>query len=151
MEFEYEIRRYTAYLRGFCQAFGEHEAEYEESNDINWLLADEQVGLILSPEVKRTFYREILGHKTVIPTLRLSESCLQLDDLRHPLKGENDLRGLQALRQLIQHENPTHLYLTYHFIYPAGTRIVTFSKKMPLPILYKEMRPLKVVTTFDAD
>ena len=151
MEFEYEIRRYTAYLRGFCQAFGEHEAQYEESNDINWLLADEQVGLILSPEVKRTFHRGILGHKSEVPTLKLSESSLELDYLRHPLENENDMRGLQALRQLIQQENPTHLYLTYHFIYPQGTRIVTFSKKTPLPILYKEMLPLKVVLIFDAD
>ena len=151
MEFEYEIRRYTAYLRGFCQAFGDHEAEYEENNDINWLLANEQVGLILSPEVKRTFQRGILGNKTVIPTLRLSESSLQLNRLRHPLEGENDMRGLQALRQLLQQESPTYLYLTYHFIYQSGTRIVTFSKKMPLPIFYKEMRPLKVVAIFDAD
>ncbi len=151
MEFEYEIRRYTAYLRGFCQAFGEHEGQYEESSDINWLLANEQVGLILSPEVKRTFYRVILGRETVIPTLRLSQSSLKLGDLRHPLEGENDMQGLQALRQLIQHESPTHLYLTYHFIYPPGTRIVTFSKKTPLPILYKKMRPLKVEVIFDAD
>jgi hypothetical protein len=145
MDFEYEIRRYTAYLRGFCQAFGDHQAEYEENNDINWLIADDQVGLILSAEVKRTFHREILGHKAVIPTLRLSGSSMQLDDSRHPAESENDIRGLQALRRLIQQENPTHLFLTYHFIYPPGTRIVTFSKKMPLPILYKEMRPLKVV------
>jgi hypothetical protein len=151
MEFEYEIRRYTAYLRGFCQAFGEHEGQYEESSDINWLLANEQVGLILSPEVKRTFYRVILGRETVIPTLRLSQSSLQLGDLKHPLEGENDMQGLQALRQLIQQESPTHLYLTYHFIYPPGTRIVTFSKQRPLPIFYKKMRPLKVVLIFDAD
>jgi hypothetical protein len=38
----------------------------------------------------------------------------------------------------------THMFLTYHLIYPPGTRIITVSLKPPLPLLYKEMAPLAV-------
>lgn len=34
------------------------------------------------------------------------------------------------------------MFLTYHLIDPPGTRIVTVSRKPPLPLLYKEMAPL---------
>ena len=142
---EYQVKRYNAYLRGFCQAFGEHEAQFEPDNDVNWLLAAEQVGLILSADVKRVFHRGLLGRRAEVPTLKVTETFLQLGDSRLSLSGESDRQGLHALRQLIQHEKPMHLYLTYHFTYPAGTRIVTFSKNTPLPIIYKEMRPVKVL------
>ena len=107
-------------------------------------LAEDQVGLILGENARRTFHRLLLGRRAGIPTLTLSESSLQAGHTRHVLHREDDRLGMLALRQLVQREEPTYLYLTYHLYYPAGTRIVTFSKRAPLPIIYKPMRPMKV-------
>jgi hypothetical protein len=37
-----------------------------------------------------------------------------------------------------------HLYLTYHFLYRSGTRIVTLSRKQPLAIIYKQISPMQI-------
>jgi len=37
-----------------------------------------------------------------------------------------------------------HLYLTYHFMYQRGTRIITFSNEQPWPLIYKEIEPMQV-------
>jgi hypothetical protein len=37
-----------------------------------------------------------------------------------------------------------HMFLSYHLIYPPGTRIITVSRRSPLPLLYKEMAPLPI-------
>jgi hypothetical protein len=39
------------------------------------------------------------------------------------------------------------MFLTYHLIYPPGTRIITVSSKPPLGLLYREMEPLTVVVS----
>jgi hypothetical protein len=52
--------------------------------------------------------------------------------------------GYAALRELLLGPEEAHMYLTYHLIYPPGTRIITLSQKSPLPLLYKEMAPLAI-------
>jgi len=143
MVLERTVSRYSAYFRGWCQAFGEHEEAFDEGSDINWLRADDQVGLVLSDEFRRLFYKELLGDKS--PTLRLSKTLVELGDSSCPLKEQRDVEGMNALMTLLRRDEPTHLYLTYHLLYPQGTRILTFSKKSPLLLIYKEMRPLSVV------
>lgn len=142
---ERTIRRYSAYFRGWCQAFGEHEESYDEAHDVNWLHARDQVGLILSERVRRLAYTELLGEKNVATTLRLSETQVEIGESSYPLERQKDIAGMHALIALLRRDEPSHLYLTYHLLYPQGTRIVTFSKKAPLPIIYKEMRPLRIV------
>jgi len=39
MMLERELKRYAAYFRGWCQAFGEHESIHSEESGISWLLA----------------------------------------------------------------------------------------------------------------
>ena len=55
------IKRYSAYYVGWCQAFGEHEVDYEESSEINWLYGEAMVGMALEPKLRKTVYRELLG------------------------------------------------------------------------------------------
>ena len=47
---ERETIRYSAYFRGWCQAFGEHEGIQCERSGIDWLLADHHLGLVLPSE-----------------------------------------------------------------------------------------------------
>ena len=145
MELKRRVRRYTAYFRGWSQAFGEHDPSFAEDCEVSWLLAPDQVGLILPDEVRKVFYLELLGKKTTIKTLRVSQTQVEFGRSSYPLEERRDIEGVGALMTLLRREEPTHLYLTYHLLYPQGTRIVTFSKKTPLPIIYKEMQPLTVV------
>ncbi len=52
---------------------------------------------------------------------------------------------MKQLKEFLRNEKELHLFLSSHFCYPSGTRIITFAKKKPSIILYKEMQPLKVV------
>ena len=55
--------------------------------------------------------------------------------------------GYSALRELLLGCDEAHMFLTYHLIYPPGTRIITVSSKPPLGLLYREMEPLTVVVS----
>ena len=140
---ELTVSRYSAYFRGWCQAFGEHEESFDEAREINWLCAAHQVGLVLTDELRKRFQRKLLRDKS--PALLLSRMQVELGDSIYPLTREQDIEGMGTLMDLLRRDEPTHLYLTYHLLYPQGTRILTFSKKSPLAIIYKQMRPLKVV------
>jgi len=41
---EYVLKRYAAYYRGWCQAFGEHESVPGEDTGISWLFGENQIG-----------------------------------------------------------------------------------------------------------
>jgi hypothetical protein len=140
------IRRYAAYYRGWCTAFGEHESRYEEGSDVNWLFGVDQVGLILAEELRKDIYRELLRKKDAsCPVLTIAHRYVEIGEFRHPLIPERDLEGILTLCQLISNDKADiHLYLTYHFMYPPGTRIMTFSRKTPLILTYKEVSPLSL-------
>jgi len=130
-------KRYTAFLRGWCQAFGEHHDNFDEAAEVNWLFADDQMGLILAAETRRAVFHAILGHHREPPRIHLRRDGVTIGELDRPMTSYDEERGLKALRALADGDQPLHLYLTYHFAYPTGTRIVTFSRRSPLPLMYK--------------
>jgi len=137
------LRRYTGYFRGWCQAFGEHDSQVDEHSDVSWLVTHDQVGLILSEPLRRAAYRELLAHQEAV-RLVIGEGFVQAGSLRYEAVSPIEHKGVQALRALLARESQLHLYLTYHFVYPRGTRIVTFSRHSPLALLYKPIEPLIV-------
>jgi hypothetical protein len=145
MSYTRKIRRYSAYYLGWCQAFGEHEIEMEENdNDINWIFGEENIGIIFASRIRKIFFREILGKKHKNSTITLSSTFAQINELRYIFDQEKNEAGLNQLLNLLKTNADIHLFLTYHFCYPPGTRIITFSPKKPLVILYKEIEPLTV-------
>ena len=133
------IRRYAAYFRGWCQAFGEHEGIIpEEEGGITWLLAQHQVGFILPPTATRPLYREMLWQNPT-PTLVFSRRRIEVGSLRIPLDGWYDGRGVDAVERILRTGQEFHFFLTSHFMYGTGTRILTLSMRNPLPIIYKEI------------
>lgn len=139
------VKRYAAYYRGWCQAFGEHEA-VEEASDISWLHSKDAVGMILAPKLKRLILKELLGTHGSRPVVELPSSCkyIQFRDMCVPLAAGGPRSGLERLVSLFRDGVDVHMFLTYHIYYPGGTRIVTFSRRKPLPIFYKEITPLRV-------
>jgi hypothetical protein len=147
MPLERTVRRYTAYLRGWCQAFGEHDTIVPPAEGISCLFGDRQIGFILSRELTRKLYHEVLGGHLSSPVLEMDAHCLRIGGFCQALPETWEQRGLPLLSQLMQGEKDVHLYLTYHLTYPSGTRIITFSQRKPLPIIYKEITPMEVRLT----
>lgn len=137
------IRRYSAYFPGWAVAFGVHELVEDSTRDRQWLFADEQLGLILTPAVRRLLYHRLLGHEGV-QELVLGPAGLGTGEGEPPLLGTDEARPLSALRALLDLPGDLHLYQTYHLLYPGGTRILTLSRRAPLGLIYREMAPLRL-------
>ena len=138
-----EVRRYRAYLPKWCQAFGDHVPEPGgEGQAVEWLVGKDCVGAIVAPEIGDKLIPELLGSRKPKVIVREGSMCLgerDFDDAEvcgHP--------GYAALLDLLVNAETVHLFLTYHLIYPPGTRIITVSSKAPQPLIYKETAPLRI-------
>lgn len=140
---ERNLKRYAAYFRGWCQAFGEHEGLHVEEDGIDWLLADSQVGLVLPKPMIRPLYREVLLHDEA-PPLTFSLQGVQLGSLEFPLASEREVEALDAMEALLRQGQECHVFLTSHLLYGGGNRIITFSCKKPLAIIYKEIGAMRI-------
>jgi hypothetical protein len=140
---ERELIRYSAYFKGWCQAFGEHEGIQCEASGIDWLLADHQLGLVLPRETIKPLYREVLLHKHT-PTLTFQSDCIKVGALRIALEAKQEQRALNAMAAILASPEAVHLYLTSHLLYGGGNRIITFSNKKPLLIIYKVIGTMHV-------
>ncbi len=142
---QYTIQRYAAYFKGWCQAFGEHEAHITEDESITWLYGNNQIGLILPTALSKQLQREVLKPKNhQHPHLTLSQDCVCIGDFHHNFSDPHDLAGLGKLIEILRNGKALHLYLTYHFMYQRGTRIITFSTEQPWPLIYKSIDPLQI-------
>ncbi len=139
------IKRYNAYYRGWCIAFGEHKADYHEERDINWLYGEDKVGMIISSGLLKQMHRALLGHHEEIPQFRVSDNSLSMNELNFHLADDTDKRGAQLLKNFLRDSQELHMYVCSHLFYPPRTRIITFARKKPIVIMYKEMQPLKLI------
>ncbi|HYN78430.1 MAG TPA: hypothetical protein VES73_11625 [Lamprocystis sp. (in: g-proteobacteria)] len=144
MSADHSIRRYTAFFRGWAQAFGEHQTVWDRPGGMRWLIADGQVGLILEPSFKRLLFPLFLHRPgRAAPEAVLSPDALVVGDTRIPLAATAPA-PLPQILDLLARATELHLYQTYHLVYPAGTRILTLSARPPLSILYRELLPLRL-------
>jgi hypothetical protein len=139
--YEKAIKRYAAYFFGWCQAFGEHDVTFEENKDVNWLFGELKVGIIVSPKIRRLFLKTISKQKQ--PTVILSTSHIEVDNSQYPIL-EEDRHNLERALAFLKKYDGIHMFLANHFCYPPPTKIITFSAKKPLLILYKEITPIIV-------
>jgi len=144
MALDRTVKRYTGYFRGWCRTFGEHDAVYSEASDLHWLIAEDQIGLILNEKLRRILFHSLLGKRRKSPTLVISASDIRIGSSRFRFTGPYDQLPLQGLRRLVTENETLHIYLTYHLTYRSGTRIITLSRKPPLMLLYKEMAPMHI-------
>jgi len=137
------IKRYNAYYLGWCLAFGEHKADYEEKRDINWLFGEDRIGLILSRGLRKQAQRELLGHHDEIPELGLSDEFVRMNKVVYRLENDTDKVNARRLKEFLLGNDTLHMFLSSHLFYPR-TRIITFAVEKPTVIMYKEMQPLKL-------
>ncbi|MES9939830.1 MAG: hypothetical protein ABW104_03040 [Candidatus Thiodiazotropha sp. 6PLUC2] len=138
------IKRYNAYYKGWCLAFGEHSAEYGDERDISWLYGEDRVGLILSPRLLKKAQHELLGHHQILPNLQLSNHSVAFNAFDYSLQDEVDMKNILKFKKFLLEGKEVHMFLCSHLIYPSKTRILTFSTQKPMIIMYKEMQPLKL-------
>ncbi|MCB1751408.1 MAG: hypothetical protein KDI74_06755 [Gammaproteobacteria bacterium] len=140
---EYELKRFSAYFRGWCQAFGEHESIPGGAEGISWLLGDDQVGFILPQHMTKPLYREVL--RTIeAPLLTLGRDSVKIGKLQYQLAQFADHPAMIAIQKVLESESRSHLYLTSHFMYGPGAKIITLSNKKPLSIIYKEIGRMRI-------
>ena len=140
---EYELKRYAAYYKGWCQAFGEHESIPGEDEDISWLFAEKQIGFISPRKQTKLLLREIL-RKRETPTLSISRNGVQIGSFYYRPSKTSDESALLAIAKFLETGNGSHIFLTSHFMYGTGTRILTVSSKKPLSIIYKEIGAMRI-------
>jgi len=140
---ERELKRYSAYFRGWCQAFGEHESLPGEENGINWLFTEHQAGFILPQAITRQLYREVLLHREP-PPLTFTLDAVRIGSVRFPLARHQEKRILEVVENILTGGNDFHVYLTSHLLYGTGARIITLSTRKPLSIIYKEIGTLRI-------
>lgn len=145
---EYELNRYSAYFRGWCQAFGEHDSVPGDDAGITWLFAERQIGLILPQPLSKQLFREVLG-KHGVPTLTMDQSGFQAGAFSYTFSGTPDASALSAIKNILETDTGSHLFLASHFMYGSGARIITLSSRKPLSIIYKEIGPMHVSLTPD--
>jgi hypothetical protein len=138
------IRRYSAYFRNWAQAFGNHDKLGDEGAPLRWLIGEQQVGLILTPEIRRILYPRLLGrHGEAPPRVQLGRKRLVIDELTIPF-ADDHRPAVDAVMELFSTDGELHLSQTYHLIYPGGTRILTLGRHAPMPLIYREIEPLGV-------
>jgi hypothetical protein len=141
---ERKIRRYSAYFRGWATAFGAHEKDGDEERGLFWLYGKDQMGLILTPAVKRFLFPLFLGRpRDVAPAVRIGAGLMRIDEVDIPLT-DRDARAFDTMLALLRLAGDLHLYQTYHLVYPSGTRILTLSRRVPLALVYREIPPMGV-------
>ena len=139
-----KIRRYAAYIHGWATAFGSHDKRFDEERDLSWLYGQDQIGLILTPTVKQFLRPLFLGtEKNAPPKVRVGNGILRIADEEVKF-GARDEREFNAVMDLLNSAGDLHLLQTYHLVYPSGTRILTLTHQTPLPLVYREIDPLKL-------
>ena len=143
MTSEYEIKRYAAYYKGWCQTFGEHESVLSDDGGISWLFGENQIGLISPQSLTKLLLLEVL-RKHLTPILTIGHHNVHIGKIDYGFSRASDESALDAVRDLLEAGGDTHLFLTSHFMYGMGTRILTLSHKKPAAIIYKEIGAMRI-------
>ncbi|EXI65150.1 MAG: hypothetical protein AW08_03422 [Candidatus Accumulibacter adjunctus] len=138
------VHRYSAFFPRWCQAFGDHAPDpFGEARAVEWVIGVDSVGVIVLPEVRHWLMHELLAEKH--PEVEFRQRSIRLNRRDYDEVEVLATAGYSALRELLLGCDEAHMFLTYHLIYPPGTRIITISSKPPLGLLYREMEPLTVI------
>ncbi|MGB4910817.1 MAG: hypothetical protein WBO95_01490 [Candidatus Dechloromonas phosphoritropha] len=138
-----EVRRYRSYFPSWCQTFGDHVPDQcGEGRAVEWLLGERCVGAIAAPEIRNMLIRELFGSRK--PRVIVRQGAARLGELEYRDAEVCGHPGYAALLDLLVNAETVHMFLTYHLIYPPGTRIITVSSKGPQTLIYKETAPLRV-------
>ena len=138
-----KVLRYAAIVPRWRQAFGEHAVDpHGEGQPVEWLVGADAVGAIVADGAWAASFERLLGPRP--PEFELAPDALRLGGMTLDDKAIVGRPGYLALRELLLDTGPAHMFESTHLIYPAGTRLITFSRRAPLRLLYRRLAPLSV-------
>ena len=140
---EREFKRYGAYYKGWCQALGQHESLEADDRGSKWLFTNEEVGLLLPKSLLKLLYRETLSSLQV-PPLVFGQHGVNIGKLNFLLKKNSETPVLTSMKKLLEAESDLHVFMSSHLLYGDENRIITFSKKKPLSLIYREIGNMRV-------
>jgi hypothetical protein len=82
--------------------------------------------------------------KNDTPVLELSRKGARIGALYYPMSGAADEQGIAAINKILENCSDSCLFMTSHFTYGTGTRILTLSSNKPLSIIYKEIGCMRI-------
>ena len=137
-----KIRRYAPYFQGWATAFGNHDKRFDEARNLSWLFGENQIGLILTPDIK-AFLDPLLSanDQAPLPRISLGVESLRVADAALRLCAQ-DQQVVDATMRLLKGSGDLYLLQTYHLVYATGTRILTLTRQPPLALVYREIQPL---------
>jgi hypothetical protein len=141
-----DLKRYSAYFRGWCQAFGEHENIYQDEHGISWITASTQLGLVLPKSMVKQLYREVLLHEPA-PTVKFRKKYIEIGSLEIPIGKRHQKLARREIKRILKSGKEVHVFLTSHLLYGSGSKIITFASKKPLAIIYKEIGTMRICVT----
>lgn len=143
------VQRHGPFFQGWAQSFGAHQRIDDPIEGQRWLIAEGQLGLILTDSLRARLDPTVLGQHADAPPPGT-------DPLKLPWLGVIDSEAPQVTAHLAVLANALfeagaalHLYQTYHLIYPAGTRILTLSTQAPMALIYRQLEPLRLSSPTD--
>ena len=91
----------------------------------------------------RALNREVLLRDTT-PVLTVDPRAMHVGALEFPLGTVQDTSFLRDMHRLLVSGRAPSLFLSSHFMYGTGTRIITLSGNAPLALIYKPIGSLRV-------
>jgi phosphate uptake regulator len=76
--------------------------------------------------------------------IEIGREGTRIGTFHYPLSGAADEQGIAAIKRILENCCDSCLFMTSHFTYGAGTRILTLSNKKPLSIIYKEIGCMRI-------
>lgn len=76
--------------------------------------------------------------------LELSQKEAWIGAFHYALSGAADARGIAAIQTILESGGDSRLFMTPHFMYGRGARIITLANRKPLSIIYKEIRQMQI-------
>jgi len=106
---ERDLKRYAAYFRGWCQAFGEHESIYRDNSGINWLTAPTQLGLVLPTPLIKELYREVLLHEQA-PSVKFRRKFIEIGSLEIPIEKKHQKLARNEITKILEDSVEVHVF-----------------------------------------
>lgn len=120
MTHDYRVRRYAAYFKGRCRAFGEHATFTDHASGISWLYKESQVGFILPARLRKALYRGVLRRKQSL-LLAISGNSARAGDVSFVLPVGQEKSILSEVRSLLEASSDPCVFLASHFMCGTGT------------------------------
>ncbi len=120
MTHDYRVRRYAAYFKGRCRAFGEHATFTDHASGISWLYEKSQVGFVLPARLRKALYRGVLRREQSL-LLAISGNSARAGDVSFVLPVGQEKSILSEVRSLLEASSDPCVFLASHFMYGTGT------------------------------